>query len=422
MKATINATELKAALRAAKYCWDHETQLPILHTFRIEAQSDGLELQATCLQNHFKARLLNVAVESPGVAQLPVKTLLDLAKKAKHGQSLTIETTGESATLSLNGSRIVASNLLSPDDFPEPPEMKANKKGGQEVVEVMFLNGVLSRAIDHCLAAIPVRDPRKILLGACFDFTDPEKPVVVSTDGKIMAKYEIATEDVEIGKSKNPLRVTIPTQALRCLLNFPESKFLSMKILVQHYSPSKRYLAAPDDYLRAEFRAWDSVLLTSPTCGTYPNWNMVIPSGFEYFMKLESAPALEVLSGARPYVDDFNRAVVLSPKWKAVTVDSGCWEKGTYRGEIALAESLGDPAPKQIAFNVGYLTDAISAFDKKAMVTIGVNNPKSPVIFTCEAEPEKLILVMPVGLRPVEEECSEPETESEESEVAAVAN
>ncbi len=256
----------------------------------------------------------------------------------------------------------------SAEDFPSWPDLQAG-------TTLSIEQKTVKRILGNILYALPLRDPRKVLLGALFDIKNNEL-VCVTTDGK------------KLGLSRCDLPEVEGVQ--------PTSAIIPHKILteVHHNLKDEGMVRLLIGERQVAFDLGNLLYLSNRIDGIFPNYEMVIPKEFSKLIPLNRNRFMEVVSRAALLSEERNNSVIMRFENGRIRISSRTYEMGSYQGVLEV-EYDGDPF--DIAFNHVYLNDTLRVIGTDTIVMKIMQNT-APVVFVEANDDKSLFLVMPIKL------------------------
>lgn len=324
-----------------------------------------------------------VVVDLPGFqgqCLIPFHSVLDLVKYIPGHEMLTIEQSGKD--LSLSWSKGKASyQTHDPLDFPPLTEPEARVRA---VVDGDTLVPALLSMVQYCAT----NKDRPVLSGVSVFLGDSIE--VAGADGYRMA-YKVLP--IAIPPADDLKTVTIPTETVRLLAHLwtraprsPQGNTLVELVA----SRGKISLAFGDNRLVARFGA---VFVGSQLIGgTPPNFRQLIPGEPTQQVRIYAPDLERAVRRVREVAEAGSGIVRLVWGDGTMTLSARAEDKGEVQATIP-AEVQGDPG--RTALNVHYLMEYLK--DKTSLVTMGVSEPQSPVLFHHGGAP--LVLIMPMHVQ-----------------------
>lgn len=383
MKFTCPVASLAPAVARAIGAITPRSTLPILsHLLLRPAEGGGtLAIRGTDLEVDITHCLPIPPLAEPAPIALPGAKLHAILRTLSPGQELCLETDARHrATLTAGNSRFTLSGL-DPEEYPPHP---AHQPGLALTVEAAELR----RALHRVAHAMSNNADRPTLCGVLLEWQDPETLVLVTTDGRRLARQLLVSADLETRRPDAPTQVILPAHAVRqCLATLPA-----------HGGEEVAFLSWGPHYLR--LRCGSGEVLARLVEGTYPPYRSVLPpadSGTGVEIPLEAwAGAVRRL------------ALLATEKFPGITIRFGLGTahlsvasgEGTEGGREELSTVTRDPGlvEKQTCLNHEYLAEALAAAAQAAqepeVVELRYVDALSPLLLV--AGPDYQEVLMPI--------------------------
>lgn len=363
MTATVETKTLRAAMARLGRVVEARNTIPILANILIEAAEGALTLTATDLDCELRLTV-DASVETPFALTLPAQALKEFAGKTPDGAQIRLAQEDHFAKLSAGRARLTLP-VLPATDFPR----LTPKEGGTEIA---IAPGALAAQLGFCLWATSTEETRYYLNGVYLHPHDGRLRMV-ATNGHCLARIDgiDAPEDL-------PGEI-VPTKAAAFLAGLDGDGAGTLTV-------AESGIAFEADGLRFSSKTVD---------GKFPDYARVIPDPGPNAMCIEAdADAMHAALGVASIAasTDKTRALKLSPGDDALALSSANTEGRASATEIA-AVTTGEA--HSFGANAKYLADCLGAFAKQTL-TIAQDDAASPALFTCQAHPDRLAVVMPM--------------------------
>lgn len=350
----------------------------ILSAVLFEANADDnlLTMKATDMEISISLTA-ETTVEEGGRAAVPAKLLLQYAKSLPEAEAeLETDESGRSATLSSGGSS-VSLNCYAPDDFPTLPEFPepadAEAAGGAHsdgAAKAAFsVNAAaLSEAVGKVLPFASKDESRAVLTGVLVAFSEGSA-TLVATDSYRLGLNRQKLDGAAAGSPTAILPARALKEAVRLAALAGEEGRIEVAITENH----------------AMFRAKGLTLATRLIDGYYPEYQRLLPDGFEETFSVERDALLTALGRARIVAGKQTPPppVKLAFSHKPDTLGGGEVAISLAADTGAATEVLSADVPEgkafEICFNPHYLADAVSSISDKA-VALRFNAPLKPAV------------------------------------------
>lgn len=379
MRIRFKKTDLLPAAAIVQSVANPQSTLPILSNVRINTEHDNLvNFWATDYETRVRISV-PAEVEAKGEITVPARTFYDLIKELPEDGEVILEATGRGATIRCRDIRAELATMPA-RDFPAWPEM--HTKASFDIPQ-RDLKQVLSKV----LFAVPVRDPRKALLGSLFEIRN-DSLTAVATDGKILAHTKIPLQATFEGQPDD-LNVIIPHKIMDEL----------NRTLADEGSVNVAF-----DDKQVSFRLSRIEYVSNQVDGKYPNYHAVVPKEFSRELRFQKPPMLAAIRRAAILSDIKNSAVTVHFQEDRVSIEAENYDKGRIHEEIPAVVQGED---FKIVFNYKFLQEVMKAIDKEEVV-LQVNQPTTPAVFRGADEDSYFYLVMPIKLTELRDRDDDP--------------
>lgn len=371
MKLSFEKEQLVYATTATHGVANPQSSLPILGNILISADADGaVTFEASDMEACVRCKAEGEVLEL-GAITVPAKMFHSIVKQLPSGR-VELEFANSLASIKCGGDQYQLTTQ-SAEDFPSWPDLQA---GTTLCIEQKTLKKILG----NVLYALPLRDPRKVLLGALFDIKNNEL-VCVTTDGK------------KLGLSRCDLPEVEGVQ--------PASAIIPHKILteVHHSLKDEGTVRLLIGERQVAFDLGNLLYLSNRIDGIFPNYEMVIPKEFSKRIPLNRSRFIEVVQRAALLSEERNNSVIMRFEKGRIRISSRTYEMGSYQGVL---EVEYDGEPFDIAFNHVYLNDTLRVIANETIVMKIMQNT-APVVFVETNDDKSLFLVMPIKLTDIAE-------------------
>jgi DNA polymerase III sliding clamp (beta) subunit (PCNA family) len=315
--------------------------------------------------------------EAEGACLIPHDSVLELLKHLPGYERLTINTRRGTMKFSWDGGE-ASYDAASPQDYPPVPELSP-------VAESNINGDTMVQGLSSVVAYCATASDRPTLCGVHFFLG--EEVAVGASDG-----FRLAYQKLPLSF---PARETaiIPTRAVAVLAHLwekiPPAPSIKESLIEQITAERELNLAVGDGRLRATF---DRVtLITQLIKGASPEYLQVIPKEEEITSRIRVfAPEFEqAVHRASGVANDGKGILRLTWTESTLTVSAQSADKGKVEANVP---AMGEAVPGRIALSVNYLLDYLRG--KQGIVTIGIKNQSSPILFHHGTSP--LVLIMPM--------------------------
>lgn len=376
MQIRLKKQDLATAVPIVQSIASTQTSLPILNNVLLKTDHNNLvSLSATDFET--RARIEVAAdVAKKGEITIPARMFCDLIKELPDDSEIVIEAKEKNASIQCRSIHVDLATMPA-RDYPGFPEVEPRHTFDIE-------QRTLKAQMNKVLFAIPAKDPRKMLLGALFEFRDGDL-IMVATDGKILAH---AKRKLSSDRAPKNLSVVVPHKIL--------------EELGRHLDDEGLVTVALDDRQIA-FRFGSVLLVSNLIDGKYPNYENVIPKEFSREFKFRRGDMLQALRRASIMTDVKSNSVVLDFRDGGAEVEAESYERGRF------AETIPATAPAEgfkISFNYKFLQEAIKEIEADEII-LQANQPASPAVIRGTDIEDYFYLVMPIKVADVRDYSSE---------------
>lgn len=368
MRIRFKKSDLLPAAAIVQSVANPQSTLPILSNVLITTDHDNV---ATLSATDYETRVrIEVAaeVEKKGSATVPARTFYDLVKELPEDGEVMFEAKEKGAHIRCRDIRAELATMPA-RDFPKWPEL-------EPTVSFDLPQRDLKRLLDKILFAVPTRDPRKVLLGALFEFRKGHLSAV-ATDGKILAYMGLPLQPDFTGPEEQSL--IIPHKMLDELSrNLREEGSVTVSF----------------DEKQVSFRLGGTLLVSNQIEGKYPNYDAVVPKEFARALRFQKPPMLSAVRRAAILSDIKNNAISMDFQGETVLVEAESYDKGRIHEQVP---AVAEGERFKIVFNYRFIADVLKAIDKEEVV-LQVNQPTTPAVFKGSEVEDNYYLIMPIKL------------------------
>lgn len=341
--------------------------LPILGNVRIVAEAEeGVTLTTTDLEVEMIARMDAGAVEE-GATTVPARKLLDICRALPEGAELTLRQEEGRVRVTAGTSRFVLATLAA-EEFPEVGEI-------EDGVHFELKRDVLAGLLQRTSFAMAQQDVRYYLTGLLLE-VGSERVRAVATDGHRLALCDAGRQEDVKGEQS----VIVPRKAV-----------LELERLLGQGAEA---VAVTLNARNARFELGPLTLTTKLIEGQFPDYERVIPKKSSYRLLCDRAPLREALARVSILANEKFRGVRLE------VTDAGLKLVAHNPENEEAEESI--PARFEgerlvIAFNAGYLQDALGAVEGET-VEFGFTDANSSALLSAPGAAECRYVIMPMRL------------------------
>ncbi len=370
MKLTCLQENLAKGLSIVGRAVPSRTTMPILSNVLLATDHGQLKLAATNLELSV-VHWVGSRVETDGAITIPARNFIDLMNSLPPDQ-VGLEMDAQTLSLDLRCGTVKATfRGISAEEFPLVPE--ANEGDGVAVEA-----GELRQGLEQAIFAASTDESHPVLTGVLVEF-EGQMLTLAAADG-----FRLSVRHVPmVHPVPHPFSVIIPARALSEL----------MRILGGQEEPVE--ISTTPTHNQILFRMKDTVLNSQLIDGNFPDIRRIIPAAHRTRVILGREEWLQACKRAAIFARDVANIVRLQIAPGEMTVSAASTEAG--EGSTLLAANVaGDPL--EIAFNVRFLIDVLSALDTP-QVALELNAPTNPGVIKAVGEEEAFThVVMPMHL------------------------
>jgi DNA polymerase III subunit beta len=371
MKVTVERAALLKSLGHVHRVVERRNTIPILANVLMRAEDAGLSLKATDLDLEVTERLPAEVVGPAGATTVPAHMVHDIVRKLPEGAQLTLETSGDRASLMLRAGRSRFSLQALPEtDFPD-------LAAGEMTHEFTLPAKDLKRLIDKTQFAISTEETRYYLNGIYLHGTgESAAPTLraVATDGHRLAQVDLKAPAGAAGMPG----IIVPRKAVGEVQRLIEDVNATIAVAL---SPTK-----------IRFTIGDVVLISKLIDGTFPDYARVIPVGNDRELVVDRREFAAAVDRVSTVSSERGRAVKLSLETGKLTFSVTNPDSGSASEEL----EVGYEAPRlDIGFNSRYLLDIAGQIDGEAAV-LKLADPGSPTLIQDRDAKDALYVLMPM--------------------------
>lgn len=349
--------------------------LPVLSNILLATDQGQLKLSATNLEIGITC-WIGAKVEEDGAMTVPARTFVDLVS-ALPAERVDMELVVRTQTLNLKCGRF-ENNVRGIDatEFPLIPTADDDKaiRLDPEVLRTLVSQVVFAAATD---------ESRPILTGVLAKF-DNDKVTFAASDGfRLAVRTAPLLEPVP-----QPMSVIIPARALAELGRISGDQEAPV---ILNITPSKSQVLFHLEHIE---------LVSQLIDGNFPDYTQIIPKKKETRTVVGTTELLKACKAANVFARESANIVKLTIEPGSelapghIMVQATSAETGDNVGDM---DATVDGTPIQIAFNVKYLIDMLSAANA-AQVALETTTPSSPGKFVPVGDDAFLCVVMPMHI------------------------
>jgi len=350
------------------------TALPVLSYVLLEAGPEKITLTTTNLETTIRSSF-PAQVEGEGEICLPGDKLFYILRELPSAP-VVLEIEKSKATIRCKKAMFQLLGL-SPEDFPEVPQIMVEKffSLSQEELRQMIQRTVFAASRD---------ETHQNLNGAYLEVEEKDAKLV-ATDGRRLSfvHLSLASSSLSSGEAIIPLRAL--QQLARILSGDKEVKI----------GVSERQI----------FFEMDHILLISQLVDAkFPDYRKVIPTEFSIAILADRDDLLRSVRRVSLLADEKSRLLKFQLKENTLLISAEAAELGYAYEEIDVRRERGEEI--EIGFSSAYLLDILKNIEK-GEVRIELTDSEGPGVIRPSENKDHICVLMPVRLRGMEEEEEE---------------
>ena len=366
MKFNCLSQDLIASLQIATRALSVRSPQPILEGVLLEACEDGLQLTASDGTFTIITRM-KADVEVEGACVMPGRLFNEVVRKMPQGEVSAILSRSFMLTLKCCGSRTNIAGQ-SADSYP-----RLETSG--EMTQITLPQSLIKDMIQRTSFAIPVEDPRPVLLGGCFNMQNGQIDMV-GLDG-----FRLAMRTARVSDTESAMKSIVPLKSLEEIAKLMSDSDDAM--VTMHFSKNQMMV-----------ELGETTLYTSLIDGEFIDYRRVIPKTFN----------CEILANREEFARCVDRASLMAREGKNNLIKFNVEGDKLY---ITSNSEVGDVLEEMdvsnkgsdivIAFNVKYLSEIIRVINGDEIL-VKFGNAVSPAVISPADGDDFTYLVLPVRI------------------------
>lgn len=367
MKASVLTENLQEHLSLVGKVIPAHSSVPVLSSILLEATKEGILLSATDLEFGITITV-PAKVEEEGGVLIPGKQFIEVVNSLGHEKALIYQEKDQIHLEAQTGKFTFQG--VPKDEFPKMFEEKG-------VVVEEFTREEFVAIFSRLTFAVSTDDARPHLTGVYMTEKDSETHFV-ATDGYRLSL--VSSKQKEVGEGFSGGIIISPQ-----LINDALSLKTTSKITMYTYIQGNQVILETDGVS----------LIGRLIEGTYPEYTRVIPEGSTTSITV----SVEDFQKAVRAISVFARENANVVSIKVVDNTLVLSVPSTSIGEAeSIVEGVQEGPGGNISFNIKYLSDLLRVAISKT-ITMGIQSPFDPAIFTVSQEKEFLHVIMPVRVQ-----------------------
>jgi len=338
---------------------------PVLHHVKLLASGDSVEIWGTDLEISLRMRMGEVEIEREGVCVLPCGKVTAILREIAD-ERVTLDNEGRECRISASSSLF---KLLGwdPGEFPEIPHLP--RAGGFDVAAE-----TLREMIRKTVFAAAKEKTRYALNGVLLHIGG-EAIEMVATDGRRLARYVVPVENPD-GIEQ---RALLPVKGLAQLdkLIGPEDEMI--RLFFEENTVGIRTATAELQVRQVE--------------GVFPDFEEVIPKGFESRVTSTAGPFCAALRKASILTSEETRAVQIHLENGNARFTSRSTDVG--ESKVELPTNI-DGKEQDVSFNPEFLLEGLRVLPEDSEFHLDLTDRTSPGRISFG--PEYTYVVMPINV------------------------
>ncbi len=376
MKITIMQEQLQKGLGHVSRAVATKTSLPVLGNILLATDRGQLKLAATNLEVGITC-WIDCAIEEEGAVTVPARILADTVGNLPN-DGIKLDLDRRTLALQVRAARSKATiKGIDAEDFPAIPAVE-----GEPTATIA--PDTLREMIGQVAFAAASDESRPVLAGVHVRF-EGDRLTLSAADGFRMA---VRSGDLA-GPAREDVSIIVPARAMNEL----------SRILGDAQEPVELLVTRGRNQLLC--RAGNVEFLSRLIDGAFPDWRQIVPSGYNTRTVMDRDRFLSAAKLASYFARDNNDVVKLSIKPGdgeyapgALTISANAAEVGDNTSDI---DAAVEGPEGQIAFNVRYLSDVLSAL-KTPQVALEMQGSSSAGVIKPVGSGDSTHVIMPMHL------------------------
>lgn len=367
MKLTISRALLLDPLQLVAGVVGRRQTLPVLSNLLLVAEDGALTITGTDQEVELTAKIADVQIDEAGELTVPARKFMDICRSLAEGATLTLKL-NENRLSVVSGSFRSHLATLPVVDFPN---VETEASGPSVHIDSSLLGTLLGKTS----FAMAQQDVRLFFNGVLVEL-DQNQIRLVATNGQRLAT-SFGEHQASVEKQQYILPRKGVQELARLLSDAPEG------VVALHFSRNHMRVSVGH-----------AVLTTKLIDGTYPDYSRAIPNGGNKIMQGNRLEIREALNRTSILSNEMYRNVrlQLSPGKLDLHANNPLQEEAE---ETVAIEYEGEPL--EIAFNVGYLLEALSTMQGETVRIVFIDT-NSACVLTDPDDPNSRCVVSPMML------------------------
>ena len=350
LKAVCPRKALYEAVQTVGHAVSGRNALPILSHIMVQGEGDYLRLIATDLELGISCRV-RAQIQEGGALTAPARTLTEVLGNLadKSDVALSVD---KSHTVRVHCDRSDYKILgLPAEEYPKLPEVR-------DAVAFSISQSQLKEMIRHTSFAVSTDETRAILTGIYMVF-DGETLKFVATD-----THRLAVKEAKVKDGRGSQNAVVPSRAMNELTRLLSDSEGDVKVSLSNNQV--QFVLPGEEEIQIVSRLIE---------GQFPNYQRVIPAGFQKKLTVQTMPLLRAVRRASIVARENAQRVILRTDDDKLVLTAESQMVGNAYEEVE-ATRTGDDV--EIAFNAKYLLDVLSVLDPDSSLNLELTEPLKP--------------------------------------------
>ena len=362
LKAVCPRKALYEAVQTVGHAVSGRNALPILSHIMVQGEGDYLRLIATDLELGISCRV-RAQIQEGGALTAPARTLTEVLGNLadKSDVALSVD---KSHTVRVHCDRSDYKILgLPAEEYPKLPEVR-------DAVAFSIPQAQLKEMIRHTSFAVSTDETRAILTGIYMVF-DGETLKFVATD-----THRLAVKEAKVKDGRGSQNAVVPSRAMNELTRLLSDSEGDVKVTLSNNQV--QFVLPGEEEVQIVSRLIE---------GQFPNYQRVIPAGFQKKLTVQTMPLLRAVRRASIVARENAQRVILRTDDDKLVLTAESQMVGNAYEEIE-ATRTGDDV--EIAFNAKYLLDVLAVLDPDSSLNLELTEPLKPGVLRPIPMPAKI--------------------------------
>ena len=367
MKFSTNRETLLKSLQLVTGVVERRQTLPVLANLLVVARDGALSLTGTDLEVELVAVESGVDIQQEGETTIPARKLADIWRSLPDEAEVTVEVSGDRATVRSGRSRFTLATLPA-QDFPKV-------ESGQDDAEFKLSQSALANLLDQVSFSMAQQDVRYFLNGMLLELA-PQHIRTVATDG-----HRLAMSTLEgVGGGAERRQAIVPRKGVLELSRLLDDG--DEEVLLQLGANHLRLTQGP------------YTLTTKLVDGKFPDYEKVVPRDLGRTITGDRDSLKQAFQRASILSNEKYRGVRVIIDGELMTIQANNPEQEEAEEEVAVDY---DGERMEIGFNVSYLQDVLNVVGTD-QIQLSVSDANSSALIEGAGDDNAVYVVMPMRL------------------------